>query len=147
MVLTGSMEPKYKIGDLILTKEKNMEDIKINDVITFTSENGTDTVTHRVIEIIKKDGQTLYRTKGDNNNSIDTDLVKYNQIKGTVIFKINKLGIIIAHILSHTGIICIILLLILSYLDSSRKEEKRIAREDARQMRNIPKYEKEDFIC
>ena len=68
MVDTGSMEPQYSIGDLIIIKETPKEKIQVGDVINYTSANGIDTITHRVVEILEKDGETYYKTKGDNNN-------------------------------------------------------------------------------
>ena len=92
VVATGSMEPEYNIGDLIVIRETTKEEIKIGDVINYISETGIDTITHRVVDIIQEDGQTYYKTKGDNNNSVDPELVNYSQVKGILVFKISKLG-------------------------------------------------------
>lgn len=146
MVLTGSMEPNYNIGDLIVIKEKPQEDIKVGDIVNYVTDNGKDTITHRVIEIVEQNGQTMYKTKGDNNSSSDPNLVNYSQIQGTIVFKINKLGAIITEFLTGVGIFVIAMLIVISYIHSSRKEEKRIAREDARRLYNIPKYEKEENV-
>lgn len=144
IVMTGSMEPSYNIGDLIFEKEIAKEDIKLNDVITYSLENGQDTVTHRVVDIIEENGETYYQFKGDNNNSPDPDLVTYKQIQGKVIYKINKLGSLIAEFVSGTGVILILIIFILSYMKTNRKEERRIAREDARSRYNKPKYIDDD---
>ena len=146
MVITGSMEPNYNRGDLIIVKDTPKENLKVGDVINFVSKNGKDTITHRITEITEKNGEKLYKTKGDNNNAEDQELVHTNQIQGTLLFKISKLGTIITELLTGTGIIIILILIMLSYLRSSRKEEKRIAREETRRLYNIPKYEKEDTI-
>lgn len=146
MVMTGSMEPNYNIGDIIVTKEIPQKNIKIGDVINYLSENGKDTVTHRVTDIIEKDGKTAYKTKGDNNNSEDVGLVESDRVKGVLLFKISKLGAIITKVLTGTGICVVIVIILLSYLRESRQEEKRIAREEARKIYNIPRYEKEDAI-
>lgn len=143
IVMTGSMEPNYNIGDLIIIKEEKKENIKENDVITYALEREKDTITHRIIEIVEKNGKTMYKTKGDNNNSEDSTLVEYEQIQGVVLFKIDKLGTIITKILSLTGITIIVTLIIISFIHSTRKEERRIAREDARKLYNIPKYKRE----
>ena len=145
-IITGSMEPKYNIGDLIIIKDIKPNNIKVGDVITY-SVNSEKNVTHRVTEIVHKDGETLYRTKGDNNNTADTELVRYNQIQGGVCFKINKLGKFMTEFLvSGIGMIIIISLILISYLNVSRSEERRIAREDARRRYNTPKYKKEKVI-
>ena len=92
------------------------------------------------IEIFEEEGKTLYRLKGDNNNSPDKDSVEYSQIQGGILFKIDKIGIIIAKLSSRIGMIIVIVLIGISYMHSSRSEEKRIAREDARKRFNVPKY-------
>lgn len=144
MVATGSMEPKYNVGDLIIIKETPKEKIQVGDVINYISANGKDTITHRVVEILEKDGETYYKTKGDNNNAEDKELVNFNQVQGVLVFKISKLGTIITKMLTGTGIIIIFAFIMVSYLRDKNKEEKRIARENARKIYNIPKYEEND---
>ena len=144
MVDTGSMEPQYSIGDLIIIKETPKEKIQVGDVINYTSANGIDTITHRVVEILEKDGEIYYKTKGDNNNEEDPDLVNFNQVQGVLVFKISKLGTIIKKMLTENGIIIILAFIILLYLRDEKKEEKRIARENARKIYNVPKYEEKD---
>ena len=144
IVATGSMEPKYKVGDLVFIRKTPEGKIKIGDIINYISENGTDTITHRVTDIIKKDGQTYYQTKGDNNNSEDPELVKYRQVNGKLVFKISKLGTIITNLLTGTGIAILFVFILLSYLRDKNKEEKIIARENARKLYNVPKYEENE---
>lgn len=144
IVATGSMEPKYNVGDLIIIKETPEEEIKIGDIINYISENGADTITHRVTDIIEKDGQTYYQTKGDNNNAEDPELVKYSQVKGILVFKISKLGTAITKLFTGTGIAILFAVIILSYIRDKNKEEKIIARENARKLYNVPKYEEND---
>ena len=144
VVATGSMEPEYNIGDVIIIREKPEEEIKIGDIINYTSENGIDTITHRVVDIIEKDGQTYYKTKGDNNNSVDPELVNYSQVKGILVFKISKLGTVITKMFTGTGITILFAVIILSYIRDKNKEEKIISRENARKLYNVPKYEEND---
>ena len=144
VVSTGSMEPEYNIGDLIVIRETTKEEIKIGDVINYISETGIDTITHRVVDIIQKDGQTYYKTKGDNNNSVDPELVNYSQVKGILVFKISKLGTAITKLFTGTGISILFAVIILSYIRDKNKEEKTISRENARKLYNVPKYEEND---
>ena len=134
VVATGSMEPEYNIGDLIVIRETTKEEIKIGDVINYISETGIDTITHRVVDIIQKDGQTYYKTKGDNNNSVDPELVNYSQVKGILVFKISKLGTVITKMFTGTGITILFAVIILSYIRD----------ENARKLYNVPKYEEND---
>jgi len=146
IVMTGSMEPNYNIGDLIIVKEIAKENININDVITYSLENGKDTVTHRVVEIVNQDGETMYRTKGDNNNSADSELVKYSQVQGTIFLKIDKIGAFITKFITGAGIVTVLIIFAAVYMYSSKEDEKRLEREYARKMYNVPKYKKEESI-
>lgn len=139
VVLTGSMKPSINPNDIVIVKKSPKENIKINDVITF-SKGGNTTVTHRIIEIVNKDGENLYKTKGDNNNTEDTDLVKYEDIEGVYKFKISKIGAVVTGSLTGTGMICVFLILVISYHHSSKKEDRILTREEARKRYNVYKY-------
>ena len=77
IVLTDSMYPVIESGDLIICSTAQPEEIEAGDVIAFfdPAGNGTTIVTHRVLEVTELDGQTAWRTKGDNNNTEDRLLV------------------------------------------------------------------------
>ena len=84
IVLTDSMLPEIASGDLIITQHIDPQDVKVNDVIAFfdPAGNGSSVVTHRVIEIVEKDGVTKWRTRGDNNNTEDRELVPFENLVG-----------------------------------------------------------------
>ena len=95
-VQTGSMIPKYKIGDVILVKEKNIDKIKIGDDVTYKGEASTVKgmiITHRVIDIEEVDGQKAFHTKGIANN-LEDPIVYGNQINGVVQTKLYILSLI-----------------------------------------------------
>lgn len=73
IVLTDSMYPIIESGDLIICHTEEPENIQVGEVIAFfdPAGNGSSIVTHRVIEVTKKDGKLAWRTKGDNNNTED----------------------------------------------------------------------------
>ena len=77
IVLTDSMYPVIQSGDLIICHTAQPEEIEAGDVIAFfdPAGNGTTIVTHRVLEVTELDGQTAWRTRGDNNNTEDRLLV------------------------------------------------------------------------
>jgi signal peptidase I len=80
MVMSGSMSPALKPGDLIIVTEMEVIDINVGDMLTVRS--GELTFTHRVIE--KLEG-SLFRLKGDANEEPDSALVEASQIIGKVI--------------------------------------------------------------
>lgn len=74
-VLSGSMEPTFKTGSLIVVeKVKDAKSLKANDVITFRQDE-KNVVTHRIVEVVKQGENNFYRTKGDNNEEADMNPV------------------------------------------------------------------------
>jgi len=145
IVLTGSMEPVIKPNDLVIVKKISQEKLKDGDIITFNANGTNTTVTHRITEKVEKDGVTYYKTKGDNNNSEDIELVKYEDIQGVYCFKISKIGVILTGGLTGTGVIIVFLILVISYHHSSKMDDRMLTREEARKRYNIYKYnDKED---
>lgn len=85
-VQTGSMIPKYQVGDVILVKEKDIDKIVVGDDVTYWGTSGVmkgKLVTHQVIEIETIEGQKVFHTKGIANNTEDP-LVYSEQINGVV---------------------------------------------------------------
>lgn len=116
IVLTDSMYPEIESGDLIICNTAEAEDIKVNDVISFfdPAGNGTSIVTHRVIEIVEEDGEILFRTRGDYNNTEDKELVPVENLVGIYKMRIAGAGHIAMFMQSTAGlIICVVLPIIL----------------------------------
>lgn len=94
-VLTGSMEPDYQVGDLIVIKKTNTDELKVKDVITFISTDGElsgQPITHRIINITEENGQKKFETKGDNNQIADETPVTSDRVLGKVQLKIPFVG-------------------------------------------------------
>ena len=93
-IVTGSMEPMIKPGDVVLinklTKNEELNLLKIGDVIQFKRDEIL--IVHRIVDIVEEDGIICYKTKGDNNSKADRELVKAENIKGTLYKVIPKLG-------------------------------------------------------
>ncbi|GAA0489107.1 signal peptidase I [Salinibacillus aidingensis] len=74
-VLSGSMEPTFETGSIIVVKEvENPASLQKDDIITFQA-NENALVTHRIIEKFTQGDNTFYRTQGDNNDGPDTQPV------------------------------------------------------------------------
>lgn len=88
---SGSMEPVIYRGDaILLTKRNDYNNMEVGEVLAFKN-NGV-LITHRIIGIEKRKNNYIFKTKGDNNNDIDTFDVHEEDIVGTVNFKISYLG-------------------------------------------------------
>jgi len=77
VVLSGSMEPTYKVGGILYYKKIDVKELKVGDPITFKLDDGA-VVSHRIVEI-KENGVI---TKGDANNSNDPKEIKFDNIMG-----------------------------------------------------------------
>ncbi|MGA5692813.1 signal peptidase I [Cytobacillus pseudoceanisediminis] len=78
-ILTNSMIPFIKAGDLVFIRKVSPSEVKVNDDITF-KETETKFITHRVIEIKQDQGTVGFVTKGDNNNVKDSNIVTSNHL-------------------------------------------------------------------
>ena len=84
VVLSGSMEPTYKVGSIIYYKKIPEKELNEGDVITFITSNNK-MVSHRIVNI----DNGLIETKGDANNISDVNKIRYENIIG----KVNKFNI------------------------------------------------------
>ncbi|SDD14878.1 signal peptidase I [Rhodococcus tukisamuensis] len=93
-VLTGSMEPNYPPGTLIVVKPEDPAALQAGDVITFQKESGKlDVVTHRIIEVRENArGEKSFVTQGDANPSRDMNPVVPEQIRGKLWYSVPFMG-------------------------------------------------------
>ncbi|MBM9838728.1 signal peptidase I [Rhodococcus hoagii] len=93
-VLTGSMEPTYPPGTLIVVKPTDADSLGIGSAITFQWESGKpDVVTHRIISVqYAANGEVRFTTKGDANRAPDERPVVPDQIRGKVWYAVPYAG-------------------------------------------------------
>lgn len=119
-VLSGSMEPELKVGDIVVSKAVDRSKIKAGDVITYKMGANT-LVTHRVIEIIEMKGSNFYKTKGDANNIEDSDLVPQDNVVGKLVLRIPKGGYVVDILSSPIGFIVLFIILVIVLIGNGMK--------------------------
>lgn len=90
---SGSMSPKIDKGDVVIVKrlkDSEIYDIKVGDVLVYNYDDRI--IVHRVTKIIEVDGGLNFKTKGDNNDTVDSWQVKQDDVIGVVKFKIKYIG-------------------------------------------------------
>ena len=105
-ILSQSMYPTIKAGDIIITYQNDNYEYQVGDVITFVSTSGPTngvTITHKIVSIDVIKGERFYTTKGDNNSTKDSNPVSENNVIGKYIFKIPKAGFVQQFLISKTG--------------------------------------------
>ncbi|CAO3636839.1 unnamed protein product [Cunninghamella echinulata] len=82
VVLSGSMEPAFHCGDLLVLSLPQNEPIQINDICVFKLPGREVPIVHRVIKLHDnaKTGKQYILTKGDNNLGDDRLLYDYRQM-------------------------------------------------------------------
>ncbi|MBU1931768.1 signal peptidase I [Patescibacteria group bacterium] len=135
VVQSGSMEPTVKTGSVVVVGPQDT--YQKDDIITFFAnpnevnlKNPKSTVTHRIIETEDKDGQVVFKTKGNANEDPDREAVSAKQVLGRVKFSIPYLGYGVAFAKTQTGFIALIVipgtLIIYSELMNIKKEIQRL---------------------
>lgn len=117
IVLSDSMYPRIKSGDLILCQKIDAEDVKEGDIISFydPASNKSAVVTHKVIERYEEDGKLYFRTTGIHNNSDDRLPVSADRVIAKYDGdRIPYLGYIAIFMQSTTGLmVCVVLPILL----------------------------------
>ena len=90
IVLSGSMEPEFYSGDLVLVKEVATNTLQVGDVISYRE--GNSVITHRIVEITESTSGRKFTTKGDNNNVNDRNQVLESMVEGQYLLHVSKLG-------------------------------------------------------
>lgn len=122
IVLSGSMEPDINIGDIVIVKQANKEEINVGDVISFSK--GNSIITHRVVEILDTEGVAQYKTKGDNNNTEDIGMIKYENINGKLSNTIPKLGYLVIFIQQNILVIVLVFIFLIVFIKTKPNREK-----------------------
>ena len=134
-VVTGSMYPRYNIGDVLIAKEVKPETIRVGDTISYKGNNGDlkdKVITHEVVKVIKdeKTGKYNFNARGL-ANIIEDPMISEDQLFGVVKYKSFLLSVIYKIIKTSIGFYLFIIIPILYIISSEiigallRKEEKR----------------------
>ena len=89
LIVSESMKPEYKVGDILVSKKVSVDDINVGDDVTYLGEKSNLKgliITHRVIKKEEKDGKLVFTTKGTANSIADPE-IEVSQIYGKVIYK------------------------------------------------------------
>lgn len=101
IVTSGSMEPKFSAGDLILVK--GQDSYQLGDIVTFRDSGGA-MVTHRITGSVS--GQFI--TKGDANNTEDAELLSPENIVGKLQLVLPGAGEAVLFLRSPLGLLILL---------------------------------------
>lgn len=88
-VATGSMVPDYEIGDVLIVKETNIDELKEGDDVSYLGKASSfsgKVVTHRIKYIEETENGKIFHTQGLANDAEDPAITG-DQIYGKVVYK------------------------------------------------------------
>lgn len=133
-VISGSMEPRYNIGDVLVSKEVEPSEIKVGDTISYLGKSGSfkdKIITHEVVEINKdENGDYIFHSKGL-TNIVEDPIVYESQLYGVVKYRFVTLSLIYKIVGTKIGFYLFIILPLIFVIGNEfisvllAKEEKR----------------------
>lgn len=149
-VATGSMIPKYLVGDVLIVKEIDPNQLEVGDDITYLGKYGTFSgrvVTHQIVEIEETVGGRIFHTKGIANEAEDPTITG-DQIYGKVIYKCIIISMMtkLMNNMSAFYVIFVIPFAVLVFLQlKESQEEKKAEQESVDESENDDEYEDDEY--
>ena len=143
-VITGSMEPEYDIGQVVISKEVDPNSIKVGDDIVYLGTYGEYSgkiIMHSVVGIDKDaNGNLNFHAKGLHSSSVEDPQIKDSQIYGVVKFNSKILTILYKLATNIYSLFVIVLVLALNVFIAFRKSGE----EDVKQLDEVTNTEYEE---
>lgn len=111
-IVTPSMEPDLKVGDIILSKEvEDYDELTVGDIITYKGEVGSyagKLITHQIIEKYGEGENLTFVTKGTNPAATIDPEIRADQVVSIMITEVPLLGDLMKLINTPAGFLIII---------------------------------------
>jgi signal peptidase I len=103
-VLSDSMGPTFRAGDLVVESKVSPLDVRLGDVVTYRKPGTKSTlVTHRVVAIAAHGRLVSFRTQGDANTGFEGWSIRADGKLGRVLYHVPKVGYATDRIGSRLG--------------------------------------------
>ncbi len=91
VVMSGSMEPALRKGDLVVVSRRTKLEPKVGMIIVYRA-GGERLVIHRVVGSHQVSEMIQIETRGDASKRGDCELVEYEQVVGEMVYRAPRLG-------------------------------------------------------
>ena len=139
-VITGSMEPEYEVGEVVISKEVNPKDIKVGDDIVYLGRVGEYSgkiIMHNVVAIdTDENGDLIFHAKGLQSNSVEDPQIREEQIYGVVIYTSSILTILYDLATNIYSIFAIVIILVLNVFIAFNTPKKTKKKRKTRKIAN-----------
>lgn len=148
-VITGSMEPEYEVGEVVISKEVNPKDIKVGDDIVYLGRVGEYSgkiIMHNVVAIdTDENGDLIFHAKGLQSNSVEDPQIRKDQIYGVVTYTSSILTILYDLATNIYSIFAIVIILVLNVFIAFNTPKKTKKKRKTRKIANTGDILDEDF--
>lgn len=128
-VITGSMEPEYDVGEVVISKEVNPKYIKVGDDIVYLGKYGEyngKIIMHNVIAIeTDENGKLNFHAKGLHSSSVEDPQIKEEQIYGVVKYKSAILTVLYKLATNIYSVFFIVLVLVINVFIAFKSPKKK----------------------
>ena len=131
--MSGTAPGHIEVGDLIFVSPVKPEELKAGDVIAFQEKGSLSVTTHRIVEVVKQEnGAFVFSTKGDANNTVDSDPVSEDRLVGIYTGRIPKVGDFAMFMQTPLGMIVFIGIPLLAFIIYDIIRRQKYANKESR---------------
>lgn len=110
VVLSGSMEPAFSPGDVLIERSVEPRQVKIGQIVTFHEPGSDRSITHRVRRVETRGRKLVFTTKGDADNGIQRWSIDAGGELGQPQWRIPAIGYAVMLTKTPLGLVAIVLL-------------------------------------
>jgi len=89
VVRSGSMEPAFGVGDIVIVEDVAVGKLTVRDVVTFPDpSDDSDTLTHRVVETVRDGHVVTVVTQGDANTTAESFTATVDTVVARVVWQV-----------------------------------------------------------
>lgn len=142
VIISPSMEPEISVGDVIISKKYNGEDLVEGQVITFAGKEGSlkgKIVTHKIIGVTKTDDGLKIMTQGVANSTPDPEITD-DDVIAVMVHKTVAISFIYRIVSSSFGFLLLIVIPLITIIIIEVVKLIKIVKEDDDEENNKEKH-------
>jgi signal peptidase len=125
-VRSGSMQPTYPVGSLLVVAPVDPASVRTGSALSFVMPDGAALETHRVVEVMTRADGLAFRTRGDANRADDPTPVPASAVRGTVRWSVPRGGELMLWLAWPRGFLLLVAAPLLVLLTSEALDRRRV---------------------